>query len=468
MTNQDFYTFIPTGKNDWVDQVKQDLKGKDFDDTLTSTLWEKIKIQPFYTSEDLKDLTQEYKFHPDSKIPGMSPRIWTNLVPFYPENEKSSNEEILNTLKNGADGLILHLKGTQNLNRILKGVHTEYITTIFSPTAESALFLRLIQEWIGSLNLKPTMLSGAIRWNPCDELFGSGENFNLGIDLAAQTINDFREFREFYPMTIDLSRYANTGATGIQELTYGLGEVIELIDKLSKKSISARQVFENTAFHTAIGDSHFAEIAKVKALRKLIVELAGNYGVQIKVENIYIIASTSIWSKSLMDKNTNLIRQTYEAIAGILGGANSLWVNPVESKNASVLEKRIARNVSSILKEESYLDKVMDPAAGSYYMEVLQAEIEKAVISGLQELEEQGGWLKSFEDRTLHAEIRKSRETAQKKVLADSLIKVGANKYLAKDKLENHLPFAPITEKDFELLPSRATYFVEQNNLSNS
>ena len=155
-------------------------------------------------------------------------------------------------------------------------------------------------------------------------------------------------------------------------------------------------------------------------------------------------------------------------MAGILGGGNSLWVKPTEGKDASVLEKRIARNVSSILNEESYLDKVMDPAAGSYYLETLQREIEKSVIEGLQDLEEKGGWLKSFEDRTLHAEIRDSREKAQKRVLADSDIKVGVNKYLAKGKLENHLAFEPIAEKDFELLPSRATYFVEQNILNHA
>jgi methylmalonyl-CoA mutase len=92
----------------------------------------------------------------------------------------------------------------------------------------------------------------------------------------------------------------------------------------------------------------------------------------------------------------------------------------------------------------------------------------KNVIAGLKELEEKGGWLKSFEDRTLHTEIRNSRQTSQKKVLSDSQIKVGANKYLAKGKLENHLPFEPIIEKDYELLPSRATYLVEQNHLSNA
>jgi methylmalonyl-CoA mutase len=155
-------------------------------------------------------------------------------------------------------------------------------------------------------------------------------------------------------------------------------------------------------------------------------------------------------------------------MAGILGGGNSIWVKPTEGKNASILEKRIARNISSILKEESYLDKVMDPAAGSYYLESLQNEIEKEVITSLQELEEKGGWLKSFENRALHADIRNSREAAQKKVLSDSSIKVGVNKYLAKGKLENHLPFEPIFEKDFELLPNRATYLVEQNTLSNS
>lgn len=468
MINQDFFTFPLSSKKDWIEQVKRDLKGKDFDDTLTSTLWDKIKIEPFYTSEDLNGKVVEYKFHPDSIIPGMSPRIWNNLVSIFPESEKSANEETLLSLQNGADGLVLHLDGTENLNQILTGVHTEFISTNFLPTGETAIFFRSIQEWIKSATVKPSMLSGAILWNPCDELFRTGKNFDSGIDQAAEAINDFKEFRELYPMTVDFSRYANAGATGIQELTYGLGEVIELIDKLAKRAISPSQVFDNIAFHTAVGDSHFAEIAKVKALRKLVLELAGNYGVQIKMESIHIITSTSGWSKSLLDKNTNLIRQTYEAMAGILGGANSIWVKPADGIKASTLEKRIARNVSAILKEESYLDKVIDPAAGSFYLEKLQQEIENSVISGLQELEEKGGWLKSFEDRTLHNAIRNARESAQKKVLSDSNIKVGANKYLAKGKLENNLPFEPLIEKDFELLPSRATYFVEQNILSNA
>ncbi|MEB2786450.1 methylmalonyl-CoA mutase family protein [Algoriphagus persicinus] len=469
MTDQDFYTFPPSSKEDWINQVKSDLNGKDFEDTLTSMLWEKIKIQPFYTAEDLNGSTPvEYKFHPTSILPGISPRIWNNLVSIFPEDEKTSNDEILHTLQNGADGLILHLEGMENLNLLLKGVHTEFLSSYFLPTGDTIRFFRLIQEWIESLSLKPGMLSGAIFWNPCDELFHNRENFDLEIDQAAQAIHDFKEFRDFYPMTIDLSRYANTGATGIQELTYGLGEVIELIDKLSKKAISPTQVFENIAFHTAIGDSHFPEIAKIKALRKLIVELASNYGVQIEMENIQIITSTSTWSKSLLDQNTNLIRQTYEAMAGILGGGNSLWVKPVQGKNASILEKRIGRNISSILKEESYLDKVMDPAAGSFYLEKLQQQIEETVICSLQELEEKGGWLKSFEDRTLHKAIRNSRETAQKKVLSDSNIKVGANKYLTNGELENYQAFEPLIEKDFELLPSRATHLVEQNHQSNA
>ncbi|SFT91189.1 heterodimeric methylmalonyl-CoA mutase small subunit [Algoriphagus locisalis] len=468
MTTNNFYTFPPSSKADWIDQVKTDLKGKNFETTLTSTLWEKIKIQPFYTAEDLEGPKQEFKFHPNTEIPGLSPRKWNNLVSVFPENEKKANEEILHALQNGADGLVLNLDGTENLNQIMKGVHTEFISTNLLPTGETVLLMRALQNWIDDISLKSTMLSGTILWSPCDELFKSRENFESAIDQAALAIQDYKEFRSFYPMTIDLSRYANAGATGIQELTYGLGEVIELIDKLSKKAISPTQVFENLAFHTAVGDSHFAEIAKVKALRKLIAELAGNYGVKIQMEDIHIITSTSTWSKSLLDKNTNLIRQTYEAMAGILGGSNSLWVKPAERKDASVLENRVARNVSSILKEESYLDKVMDPAAGSFYLEKLQEEIEKAVIKGLQDLEEKGGWLKSFEDRSLQAAVRNSRESAQKKILSGDTIKVGVNKYLAKDSLENHLEFEPIVEKDLELLPSRATYFVEQKTLSNA
>ncbi|WP_057935583.1 methylmalonyl-CoA mutase family protein [Algoriphagus resistens] len=466
MTDQDFYTFPFSSKKEWINQVKKDLKGKDFDESLTSICWDKIKIQPFYTSEDLEGTAAGYKFHPKSIIPEISPRIWTNLVSVFPEDDKSANEEILHALQNGADGIVIHLEGSENLNKVLNAVHTEFISTNILPTGDTGQFFLLIEDWIHSIHLKPNMLHGSILWNPCDELFRSGKNFDLGVDQAAKAINDFKEFTDYYPLTMDLSRYATTGGTGIQELIYGLGEVVELIDGLSKKAISPTQIFENLAFHTAVGDSHFAEIAKIKALRKLIVELAGNYGVNLNMEDIHIITSTSTWSKSLLDKNTNLIRQTYEVMAGILGGGNSLWVKPAAGKNASSVEKRIARNIASILKEESYLDKVMDPAAGSFYLQTLQKEIEKSVIEGLQNLEENGGWLKCFENRKLHEEIRRSRETIQKQVLADSKIKVGANKYLAKGKLENHLPFVPLIEKDYQLLPSRASYFVEQNYLS--
>src|SRR5690606_14142928 len=144
---------------------------------LTSKLWDKIKIHPFYTSEDLGKTAVEYKFHPDSKIPGMSPRIWNNLVSIIPENEKSANEKILDFLQNGADGLVLHLEGKENLNQILKGVHTEFISTNFLPTGETAHLFRAIQDWIESSTLKPSMLKGAILWSPCDELFSIGENF---------------------------------------------------------------------------------------------------------------------------------------------------------------------------------------------------------------------------------------------------------------------------------------------------
>ena len=468
MTSKDFYPFPPSTKDEWLQKVKKDLRGKDFRQTLVNSLWDQIEVQPFYAQSDTTGAHHSYSFHPASNLPGMPPRIWANLISIYPSGAAKTNQEILHALQNGADGLVLNLNGEEDLNELMKAVHTEFIETDFLPTGEPERVFHQLQDWIESLNLKPNMLNGSMLWSPCDELYRSGKNFDTAITQAAKLIEDFKDFRGFHPLTINLARYANAGATGIQELKYGLGEVIELIDHLAKKAVSPRQVFEKIALHTAVGDSHFAEIAKVKALRKLLIELAGTYGVQIKPEEIHIITSTSGWSKSLLDKNTNLIRQTYEAMAGILGGGNSIWVKPLEEKNTAVLEKRIARNVSSILKEESHFDKVMDPAAGSFYLEKLQQEIENSTIKGLQELEENGGWLKSFEERSIHDQIRNTRESLQKKVLADSLIKVGVNKYQPKENLKNALDFEPLSEKDFQLLPSRAAYFIEQNYLSNS
>jgi methylmalonyl-CoA mutase len=468
MIKRDFFPFPNTTPTDWQEQIQKDLKGKDFESTLNSTVWESVKISPFYTSKKDKTPSPPIIFNKPSPFPGQNPRIWHNLVSIFPRDVKEANQEILDSLENGAEGLVLHLIGTEDLNQILKGVLTEYIQLYFYPLKDPTVLIHQIQNWIESISLRIDMLHGGIFWSPTSSLFMGKESLGQEIPNAILLFKYFKSFQNFNPITIDFARYANSGATGIQELVFGLGELIELFDSFISNGVSPSQALGQMGFVVSTGEQHFAEIAKLKALRVLIAELAMNLGSPISTDSLHFIVSTSLWTKSRIDKNSNLIRQTYETMAGILGGANSIWVRPVSEKTATKLEKRIARNIPNILKEESYLDKVMDPASGTYFLEDLQNQIHDQVVAQLAELEKNGGWEESFTTRALHTQVRSTRKSIQESVLSNQKKLIGVNKYQGKAGLAEDLPTELIEEKDFELSPSSASYLVEIQNVTNS
>ncbi len=272
-------------------------------------------------------------------------------------------------------------------------------------------------------HLKPDQLKGAILWSPCKDLLDGNSNADADFDLAADLLRKWNVFPDFYPITLDLGRYSESGGTGIQELKYGLAELIELVDQLNQREADTSTIFQNIAFHTAIGEAHFAEIAKLKATRTLISELADQYQLEINPESIHLIATTSNWSHSFLDPHNNQIRQTYQTMSAILGGANSIWVKNLGGNSATDRENRTARNASTILREEALLDKVMDPAAGSYYLETLQNQIILLIKNQLNELEKEGGWLKSFSEGKIQTEIRETRKSRQEAVLGKKQFK---------------------------------------------
>lgn len=465
MIEEEFYNFPRVSKADWVAQVKKDLKGKDFESTLVSDLWNELKIQPFYISEDRPSTPNQNSFHPASQIPGMSPRIWSNIVSVYVEDEKTANQEILLALQNGAEGMVLFLNGNEDLSLVLKDVLPQYIQLYFFSAGEKSLVFKAISDWVSSQQIQNDQLNGAILWSPFDALLSGEKGSESQFSTAAELIHNWKAFPNFFPLSLDFGRYSESGGTGIQELTYGLGELIEVQDQLTQRGISAKTVFENIAFQSAVGDLHFPEVAKLKALRSLVVDLAANYEVTLAPESIHLIAATSRWSYSLLDKNTNLIRQTYQAMSGILGGCNSLWVKTLDGKFSSIRENRIARNISTILREEAYMDKVIDPAAGSYYLDSLQKEITQLVKEKVSQLEAEGGWLKSFSEGKIQKEIRDNRSTIQKAVFENTISKVGANRYTSNGNSEDSPFFEHKEEKELELKPSRASYLVELQTL---
>lgn len=464
MTRDLFEEFSPSNKDAWINQAIKDLKGKDFDQSLKSKLWENIELAPFYTKEDLIGLPKlpENSFEGAPEIKGFGSRNWVNYVAI---NANTANAEVINALENGANGIILHLKGDENLNEILKGVQPEYISILVKPMAEPLDAMQTFLTWIENSKVEESNLSGGLLWSPMDMLFEDKKNLDEAILVLKDVLAICPKSSNFQAFHFNFSRYAEAGATGLDEMIFGFGEIVELI---AQSGIDPKVIFEKSGFYTAIGDFHFPEIAKLKAIRFFAAELAFQYYIDLKPRDVFIFAKTSGWSKSTLDVHTNLIRQTYEAMAGVLGGANGIWVAPLLYENSSELELRIARNVSSILVHESYLDKVADPAAGSYYLDSLVTKIMAKIKNGLQDSEKKGGWKLQFELNEIQRTVRQSRSNQQDQILSGKVTKIGVNKYPASQKLKYDLEFLPIDEQPKELKPNRASYLAELQNQTNS
>jgi methylmalonyl-CoA mutase len=457
---QDLFSDFPnTTKADWLRQATADLKGKGEAQDLGSKLWDTLPLQPLYALEDLGHPVKQRRFHAPSEFPGMSPRLWANVVTVLPSD---TNADLLLALENGADGLILPLQGKEDLQELLEGVLPQYISIYLLPLGNPVSALQLFQSWVDSLAVDTSLIQGGILWSPSDLVFEQKQDLGLGVELLEELLELTEGYTNFKSFCIKTSRYTESGSHPLDALTFGLGELVEILDRVS---LPPSLVFDKLFLESSVGDHHFGEAARQLSFRQLVQELALLYQVELEQQQLILFCQTSHWSQSILDAHTNMIRQTYEALSAVLGGANVLWVKPLEEENASTQERRIARNVSAILKEEAYLDKVQDPAAGSYFLENLVTDLVKETQASLTLLEQEGGWWKACQSGKLQARVKTHRAKIQGEVLDKARVKVGANSFAAPASLTYNSPFTPFVEAAHELKPTRATYLVESLTL---
>lgn len=454
-----FFEFSNTTKEDWLRQVRLDLKGKGQPESLGTSLWDTIPLQPMYALEDVQHAVNQRRFHAPSEFPGMPPRNWANVVTVLPSD---TNVEVLAALENGAEGLVLPLQGTEELQELLHGVLPQYISIYLSPLGNPVATLQLFQDWVQSTGVDESSLHGGMLWSPADQVFDHQQDLGLGVELLEEVLELTESYPNFKAFCIKTSRYSESGAHPVDALTFGLGELVEILDRVS---CAPRIVFEKLFLETAVGEHHFGEVGRLLAFRQLVQNLALLYQVEIEEQDLLLFCQTAHWSQSVLDAHTNTIRQTYQALSAVLGGVNVLWVRPLEEEHATTQERRIARNVSVLLKEEAYLDKVQDPSAGAYFLENLVADLVQETQTALTLLEQEGGWWKSCQNGSLQDRVKTYRTKIQGALLDKTQVKVGANAYAAPASLSFNKSLPPFEEAAHELKPTRAAYLVESLTL---
>jgi methylmalonyl-CoA mutase len=203
------------------------------------------------------------------------------------------------------------------------------------------------------------------------------------------------------------------------------------LDKLTGLGINIEQIVHKLEFSLAIGTNYFMEIAKIRSLRFLWSRILEAY--QSPVTNCQINCQTSYFYDSTLDSHTNMLRATTESMSAVIGGCDSLTIHgydAVFNKGTSELSERIARNISVLLSDESYLGKSIDVSAGSYYIENLTNDLSAKAWELFLTIEQKGGILQAFEEEFIQNEIE---QAYQQKVeaLQNGKIMVGVNKFIS-------------------------------------
>ncbi len=359
-------------KKQWIETATQFLKGKPYQD-LAWEFSEGISIEPYYTKDEENNSDLSYlQILQNNQLalnePVSQPRFWYNQ-PFVTVNNlekkelEKANKEIRQVLMSGAEGVCVDFKGIElsdfdkkSFEYLLFEVALPYCAVSFQIEVknENQLqnFSKKYMEYVKERDFEINLLTGGILYqNSLVTSSNSSTSF-----LESVTSNT-----PFRSVTLEL----NNSKDEAQDIASVLFELKTLVEK------SDKSILQNIQFVAEATDSFFVTITKIRALRWLLIQLYDLYEVDYK-PHIHTLTSQGTDEKSLQDENWNLIRNTTQAFSCILGGTNALTVVSHQDKNSErskMWANRIARNVSVMLREESFIDKNTDPISGSYYSE---------------------------------------------------------------------------------------------------
>jgi methylmalonyl-CoA mutase len=213
------------------------------------------------------------------------------------------------------------------------------------------------------------------------------------------------------------------GAHAVQELGYALAAGVERLARLTEKQ-PVEAAVPQIQFVFAVGPSYFVEIAKLRAARLLWAQVVTAFGGKGEAAlRMRLDVRTPRRNKSVLDRYTNLLRVTTEALSAVIGGCDRLTVEPFG------FDPHLAENVQRILQEESHLDAVGDPAGGSYYLEALTDVLAREGWKLLQETERAGGYSKALASGTIEKALAETRTAREKALSSRRRALVGVNNY---------------------------------------
>ncbi len=448
MANKKLFTeFKPTTTEAWEENINKDLKGADYEKRLITRTTEGINIKPYYRIEDLSEL--EYL----STNPSEFPFVRTNntINNFHEIRQDiivddfiSANNKAKEIISKGVTSLGFNLNEIDNIeynnfSSLLQGIDIEKFEVNFLTGKLAENILTFLIKYISKNNLNFDKIRGAADYDPLGykTITGNCYEESVGTCKFSNKLKSLYELVEnklpnFKILSVNAQHFRNAGSTAVQEVAFGLAAGSDYLAKATDAGIKASDIAPKMKFTFGAASNYFMEIAKIRASRLLWAKIVEAYGVEDKSKcDMYIHSVTCDWNKTAYDPYVNVLRTTTESMSAILGGTDSLTVNPFDSafEKPDDFSERIARNTQIILKEEAYFDKAVDPSAGSYYIESLTNSIAEHAWKLFLEIENKGGYHEAFDKGIIKEKIEETARQRDMNIAQRKEILLGTNQY---------------------------------------
>ena len=442
-----FEQFPPISTAEWKAKVETDLKGAPFDKKLVWRTNEGFNLQPMYRAEDIENLKTT------DVLPGEFPYIrgirntndWLTRQEIIADDATAANAKATEVLGKGVTSLGFSVKEPSDVAALLKGIDlkTVEINLTCCPRKAVAVATELVS--IIKKENAADAFRGSINFNPLRRPLNHGTEFPGDIVKEASTLMDaVKDVPALKVLAVNSDMLSNAGAYIYQELGYALSWGAMWMTMMTDAGYSADEVARRIKFNMGVSSNYFMELAKFRAARMLWAQIVAQYGADKEAAKMHVHATTSRFNQTIYDAHVNLLRSQTEAMSAALAGVDSITSTPFDTpyKTPDDFSERIARNQQFLLKEESHLDKVVDPAGGSYYVEHLTVAIAEEAWKLFLSVDEQGGFLKMVNEGAIQKAVNESNAKRHTDVARRKEILLGTNQFpnineTAAQKIEN-------------------------------
>lgn len=416
-----FTEFQAPTTQEWLDKIQVDLKGADFQKRLVWRTSEGFSVQPFYRKEDVE------KLQTPNALPGEYPFVrgnkkddntWYIRQEIDAADASAANIKAKDVLNKGIDSLSFKIPGkavsAEFVEQLLDGIYCDCVELNFCTCKRHSVELaQLLVSYFEAKGYDKEKIVGSIDWDPMEKIVMKGKDVEPLLQFAPALVDALKDYPNFRCIAVNSVSLNNSGAYIIQELGYALAWGNEYLQQLVDAGVEPTLAASKIKFNMGISENYFMEIAKFRAARMLWAQIVKQYEPKCDCAcKMCVNAVTTSYNMTIFDAHVNLLRSQTETMSAALAGVHSIVVTPFDAayETPDDFSERIARNQQLLLKEECHFDTVVDPSAGSYYIEELTTSLATEAWKIFLKVEEEGGFLAAIKAGTVQDDINATNE----------------------------------------------------------